>query len=448
MAEQATHPISPAKPRALRVVGSRRNIGYSRKSRITAKDYISDEIQQDGIARAADRRGESVDEILGDWNKSGAEGKEHLRSDYQKLLRMIENDEVNILFGYDRSRLSRGLVETARLAKLCNAHGTLIVTEKEGELDYVSANSVMLVNILASIAQNTIDQAKEKSEEGIAVRRARGDIIGQTNYGWMVDKDDKTKLVRNPDEPLERVIAVFAENRSFLRTAKQLTTEGVPPRRKQISPEWSAISVKQIIAREAKDLLPAPRHRAKGVKPQAPFVFYRMLVCHCGKVLTGQRTPTGNTTFVRYVCSDSTKRPGHPNPKSVTEKAILGWAKDTVAEYADGMVDFDVDKQAKANEIERSMLERQRRQVIDLFKKSQIEVEEKDLDIAAIDARILELDESEQALAQNRIDWDTDSPAAINELLRGLMAPIQLDANLRPTDPDWLIGRAAPVRAV
>ena len=91
------------------------------------------------------------------------------------------------------------------------------------------------------------------------------------------------------------------------------------------------------------------------------------------------------------------------------------------------------------------MLEGRRRRVIDLFKAGDIEADEKTADLAVITERLLELDVTERAITPRRIDWD--EPAEdINGALRALLAPIQLDGSLRPTEPAFLLGRLDPAR--
>lgn len=56
-----------------------------------------------------------------------------------------------------------------------------------------------------------------------------------------------------------------------------------------------------------------------------------------------------------------------------------------------------------------------------------------------LDAAAAALTDAEQAIDPPSIEWENDTPEAVNAVLRALSVRIRLDANLHPIAVDWRV---------
>src|SRR5579862_1642343 len=256
----------------------RQPVAYLRKSKVTSDRHVSWDVQESEIRAMATRAGDAEALIfLSDWGRSGRGEKTRFRPDYLRLRRMIEADEVSVLYAYSLSRLSRSLGEYASLAELCREHSVRVRLAKEGEFDYSSASGRFTVGILALLAQMEAELAQERARDTIAIRRARGDHVGSAGFG---QKLVKGRLRDEPKEDLEPLEAAYREARSFAGAARILNAAGV---RSKQGKAWSQTTLSRTLRREA----PAAVDRLveRGVRQRGSFALSRLLRCPCGNVM-------------------------------------------------------------------------------------------------------------------------------------------------------------------
>jgi DNA invertase Pin-like site-specific DNA recombinase len=392
-------------------------IGYLRKSRVTTDRSVSWDVQEAAIRDLAGQH-EQADALvlLSDWNKSGRKDGNG-RPGYGRLLEMIEAGEVAALYSYSLSRLSRSLADFAKLVDICKAHGVPIRLAADRHLDFDSASGRAMINVLASFAQMEAELAQERARDTVAVRRARGDQIGPPFYGAREGED------------VSVVVAAFREAGSVLGAARLLNRKGVAARRGGL---WSTTSVHQILRR-----LDAMPHRSgQGVKAAAPFLFYRLLRCRCGRVLTGVRYRNGPSAgYVTYRCLQGRTDPDHGNPRSVPESRILPWVQ---AEAARLRLPHDWVEIAERDERRKLELDARRRRILDNYEDGLTDRAERDAKLGALADEMQRLDVANRVAAVPELDW-TWPPAQVNAVLRALFAYIQLDEHMRPISADWLV---------
>lgn len=389
-------------------------IAYIRKSRVTNDHTVSWEVQEQAVRALAANDGQTGDLlILSDWNRSGR--GTNLRPGYRRMLALIEADQVGAVYAYSLSRLSRSLRDFSELVELCQAHEVEIHLHAEPFLDFSRATGRMIVNILAAIAQMEAEIAKERSIESVAIRRARGDRIGQGPYG------------ERPGEDLEALVAAYREAGSVMRAARLLNDRGVPTRSGK---PWGLTSLRVTLVR----LGERPKRTQPGVKASAPFMFYRLLRCHCGGILTGSREPSGATgTYTSYKCFRGLTISGHGR-LSVSERPILAWAMAEAARLRTP----DAVEQETRDETQRTALGARRQRVIDNYEDGLIDKRERDAKIAAIVAELERLDATRAIVLVPEIDWAW--PARdLNGVLRALWDHIELDEQMHPVRAEWLV---------
>ena len=428
-------------------------IAYLRKSRIVADrpGTVSHAQQEDAVRALAARHGFELrpDHILEDWGKSGGEGKERKRTEYQRLKAAVEAGAVTDVFAFDQSRLTRSTREWAELAELCKARGVQVHLVNGGTKDFASADGRMTAGILAQIATAERERAVERASDAIARRKARGERLGPPAYGIPLTRRDGT-VVGDGDDPAA-VVAAFREAGSFNGAATLLNRRGIPPKaasRRQgpraegepaaPPPIWRSLAVRRVIEREAPALIP-PNGRI-GSRTVGRFALAGLMRCGgtvtrpgasdpepCGGILTAANRP-GRPSPI-YRCQRSWTDPSHSRPASVSEATVLPWIREEASRLA-APDQLEVPEDPYDDSEERGALLALRGKVAD----------------AVIDAGIADLDARRAARGQYRahivevptLDWSW-SPDAINGVLRAMWRVVRLGPDQRPTEADWTV---------
>lgn len=390
-------------------------VAYLRKSRVTSDSTLSWDVQEAKVRALAAEHGETGLLLLSDWNRSGRKGADG-RPGYRRLLAMIDAGEVSAVYSYSLSRLSRSLSDFASLVERCQAAHVPIRLHVERHLDFGTATGRLNVNILASFAQMEAEIAQERARDTAAERRNRGEKLGPVNYG------------DRPGEDVALVVDAFGRAGSVNGAARLLNVEGRAKTRR--SGPWSATSVRSILWR----LDALPRNGRMGVKPAAPFLFYRLLRCpSCHRFLTGVRYRNGsNPAYVSYRCLQGRTTPGH-GPQSIPETRVLPWVKTELARL---MLPATADTPEEGTK--RDALLARRRLVVDTYVDGKIDKAERDRRLLDIDTDIDRLDAATRVESVPEIDWSW-TPETLNRVLRDILVAIDLDSAMRgPVSAEWI----------
>jgi DNA invertase Pin-like site-specific DNA recombinase len=389
---------------------------YLRKSRVFRdKRAVSPEMQLDEVKALAERHGETAElVVLSDMNVSGRKGRSK-RPGFNQLLEAIESGEVTAVYSYSLSRLSRSIPDLLELAEVCRAAGVPIHLVVDQDPDPTTSSGRLTLTILAAMAQFEADVASERARDTAEARRARGEKLGGRFF-----------------ENTDAVIQAVKDAGSMAGAAKLLTAREIPTRNgKRI---WQNTSVRAIIERAAPELLMPGR--SPGAKLQAPFVFYRLLRCHCGRTLTGGRK-YGNRykgPYAYYLCTTGRHDPAH-GPAWVPETAVLAWAQGEAALLEPPPEDVALVESADER---RNALLGRRERLGRAFVDQLIGELEYEATKAELDQELAVLEAAGRVFTPGPIDWDVDV-AALNRQLRALWHYVQLGPDLRPLEADWTV---------
>lgn len=408
----------------------RRASAYLRRSRVYegASGAVSYETQLSTTRSLARRLRLPLREsdVLVDWGKSGGQGSEHRRPAYVQLRASIDAGEITDVIAYDQSRLTRSTVEWANLVVACREHHVRVHLVNGGTKDFDSADGRMTANILADVAAAERERAQERSAATIAVRRARGDILGAPRYG------------SGDGEESQVIIDAFKETGSYQAASRRLNEQGIPPRsigyrrpEGATPPLWRASAVRALIRREAPQMLPLnPRRGAPTVQRR---LLAGLLRCSCFGLLTGQGR---DGTPISYVCSRAYSDPAHPYPRSIAEATILPWIKSEAARLR---VPAKVKEAVAANGAGLARLTERKRRLSLAFSLGALDEPTYREQIVAIDAELSKIAAASRILeVPQAIPWGA-SPEKVNKVLRELWSEIWLDANLRPIEATWRV---------
>jgi len=399
---------------------NRTPVAYLRKSRQLDRAGVSWEVQEAKVRELAATHGDNGGKllILSDWNVSGRKNADS-RPGYARLLEMIRTDQAGAVYGYNLARLSRSVQDLRALFDLADAHSTPVRLVAD-QVDTSTATGRMLFTILSAVDEMTADLASEHARDAVAARRARGDLIGPGVYGTKAGEDPAA------------VVAAYIEAGGIAPAARLLNLRKVPTR---LGRPWGTSSVHDVLTREGA----MPRATRRGAKAKAPYILYGLLVCHCGRVMTGDRSkhryPEGHAA-TRYRCFAGKTDSAH-GPHAVSEKRLLPWIKAEAARLrVPEAVTVETERQA-----ERDKLETRKTVIADMYETNgpgwRDEYQRR---MAAVKVSEDALDAQEAATAvlavPQAIDWARE-PEAINKVLSAMWSSVTLNERMEPVEAAW-----------
>lgn len=419
-----------------------RPVAYLRRSYVDqhSPGDISLDAQRASVAALAARDGHNGDVVeYSDWGISADVAKAAKRTAYTRLLADMEAGAVSAVYAFDVDRLYRDPRDLIRLQDAAQRHRVRIVTTS-GELaigdgDDPSAEAFAFMGSV--FGRMELSKIKKRNRAARDARLARGDTLGRPPYGYKLHRDEKGRVthVRDPQQPLERVLDAFAEAGSFNGAARLLNERKVPSPRGR---RWAGVVVNRIVRRERPGLVPRRRSEPR-VAPRGTHRFSRLLRCSCGRILT----PRVNYTVTRYgrygpyigyQCYAGRHDPAHPRPYMVNEAAIIEWAKPEAARLRTP----DAVRLAEHNAERRRELEEQRKRLGWAVADGLLERDEARERAAAITAELAQLADQEAAVEIPAVDWDWPA-TELNGVLRALWEYIELDEAMRPVRAEWTV---------
>ena len=215
--------VMPATTRKLRCAV------YTRKSTDEGldKEFNTLDAQRDACeAYIASQRAEGWVLVHDRYDDGGFSGGNLDRPALKRLLADIEQGLIDIVVLYKIDRLSRSLMDFAKLVETMEAHGVTFVSVTQSFSTTTSMGRLTL-NVLLSFAQYEREIIGERIRDKVAASKARGMWMGgKVPFGYDVAN---RKLVVHQDEAprVGRVFALFVETGSGVETVRRLQAEGV-----------------------------------------------------------------------------------------------------------------------------------------------------------------------------------------------------------------------------
>ncbi len=398
-------------------------VAYLRKSRQLDRAGVSWEVQEAKVRELAATHGDNGGRllILSDWNVSGRKGAAS-RPDYGRLLDMVKADQVSAVYGYNLARLSRSVQDLRTLFDLADAHDTPVRLVAD-HVDTSTATGRMLFTILSAVDEMTADLASEHARDAVAARRVRGDHIGPHLYG------------SKPGEDPEAVVKAYHDAGGIAPAARLLNERKVPTR---AGKPWGTSSVHDVLIREGA----MPRATRRGAKASAPYLLFGLLRCHCGRVMTGDRSRHGYVPpfgAVRYRCHLARTVANH-GPGAVPELRILPWIMEEAALLrVPEAVIVETGRQA-----ERDKVEARKAVIADMYETNGPgwrDEYQRRMAAVKVAEDVLEAQEAATAVlaVPQAIDWENWTPEAINHVLSAMWSAVELDEAMQPFQAVWRV---------
>ncbi|WP_027285930.1 recombinase family protein [Rubritepida flocculans] len=202
---------------------------YTRKSTDEGldKEFNTLDAQREACeAYIASQRAEGWVLVRDRYDDGGFSGGTLDRPALKRLLADIEQGLIDVVVLYKIDRLSRSLMDFAKLVETFEAHGVTFTSVTQSFSTTTSMGRLTL-NILLSFAQYEREIIGERIRDKVAASKARGMWMGgKVPLGY--DVADR-KLVVNDAEAarVRRVFELFVETDSGVETVRRLQAEGV-----------------------------------------------------------------------------------------------------------------------------------------------------------------------------------------------------------------------------
>ena len=220
---------SPAKPVARKL----RCAIYTRKSSEEGleQEFNSLDAQRDACsAYIASQRSEGWVELAAHYDDGGISGGTLERPALRHLLADIEEDRVDVVVVYKIDRLSRALMDFAKLVEVFDRNNVTFVSVTQS-FNTTTSMGRLTLNILLSFAQFEREVIGERIRDKVAASRKRGMWMGGVvPLGYEV-RDRKLAINDVEAATVRMMFAQFVQIGSATLLAKKLSSEGVRSRR-------------------------------------------------------------------------------------------------------------------------------------------------------------------------------------------------------------------------
>ena len=158
---------------------------------------LSLEAQQERLEAYAKEQGWVIVGIYVDAAKTARKNM-HKRTEFQRMIRSVKRDEVDMLLFCRLDRWFRSVADYYKVVEVLEAHNCEWKTIDE-EYDTTTANGRLYINIKLSIAQNEADICGERIDVVFDSKIAHGTVVsGSSPFGYRVNSEKRLEIV--PDE--------------------------------------------------------------------------------------------------------------------------------------------------------------------------------------------------------------------------------------------------------
>ncbi len=317
---------------------------YTRKSSEEGleMEFNSLDAQRDACsAYIASQRSEGWVELAGHYDDGGISGGTLERPALKRLLADIEEDQVDVVVVYKIDRLSRALMDFAKLVEVFDRNDVTFVSVTQS-FNTTTSMGRLTRNILLSFAQFEREVIGERIRDKVAASRKRGIWMGgYVPLGYEVK--DRKLIIKESEAAIVRMIFErFVAVGSATALARALVAEGVRTRRGRLvdkgflykllanrvyigdavhkgtayTGEHKPIVTRELFDRVRATLQVSPRMRAGSTRASTPALLRGLLFGPTGCAMSPSHTRKGDKLYRYYISQSVMKRGADGSPVS------------------------------------------------------------------------------------------------------------------------------------
>ena len=159
---------------------------------------------QKGLVTRAERLGWPANQIKTfEADQGQSAGKPMSRDDFDGLLRMIQEQQIGIVFSVDVTRLARNAIDMSMLIHWCAVHGTLIADQHQ-VYDPETSDDSLVLGIQGVLAASELRAIRKRLQTALDEKASRGELHHGVPRGYVVV--DGMHLRKHPDRRVQQVI--------------------------------------------------------------------------------------------------------------------------------------------------------------------------------------------------------------------------------------------------
>ena len=324
---------------------------YTRKSTEEGLDmeFNSLDAQREACSSyIASQRSEGWVELADQYDDGGFSGGTLERPALKRLLADIEASRVDVVVVYKIDRLSRSLMDFARLVEVFDRCGVTFVSVTQS-FNTTTSMGRLTLNVLLSFAQFEREVIGERIRDKVAASRRRGMWMGGfVPMGYRVE--NRKLVIHEPEAAaIRRIFERFLKVGSATVLTRQLRAEDVRSHRGRLIdksilhrilrnrvylglavhkgvayPGEHAAIISQALWDKVQSILQeSPRVRACRARAATPALLKGLLFGPTGRAMSPSHTRKGGKLYRYYVCQAVLKGEAEPSPiRRVSAAAI------------------------------------------------------------------------------------------------------------------------------
>lgn len=207
--------------------------------------------RQEAECRAlAQRRDLTVTEVLVDNDISAFSGVR--RPAYNRVLELVQDDEVDVVLAWHPDRLHRSLKELEEFISTIDNHNVGVFTATAGDVDLSTPIGRMIARQLGTFARYESEHRSERVKASMRQLAERGKWSGRRPYGYDLVRDadgvpvGDGRLVVVPHEAavLREAAKRLLAGETMMGICRDLVTRGIPP---PLGGKWRTPSLRSML---------------------------------------------------------------------------------------------------------------------------------------------------------------------------------------------------------
>lgn len=187
-------------------------------------------------------------EYIGVYADRGITGTTDNRPEFQRMLELAREGEIDFIITKSVSRLARNTTVVLQTIRELKDIGVEVRFEKEN-INTLSGDGELMLTVLSSFAEEESRSVSENVKWRYQKKFENGELFITTNRFLGYDKDEHGNLVISPKEAeiIRRIYEEYLAGNGAFRIAKLFNKEGVPT---VTGSKWHESSIREILKNE------------------------------------------------------------------------------------------------------------------------------------------------------------------------------------------------------